>query len=110
MNRYRPIKTDDPAIKILDTIIRFPTEMETAMTPEARAIRKKLTALFTIAGVRPSQAKVINLVKGSGWQPWPDNSEIMTRDEHKRSYTTAITKIGKYLEQTGELYEGMVVA
>ena len=44
MNRSRKIQTDDPAIKILDTIIRFPDEMEDVMTPEARAIRQKLTA------------------------------------------------------------------
>lgn len=106
-NRYRPIKTDDPAIKILDTIIRFPDEMEFVMTPEAKAIRHKLTALIPIAGVRATQAEVIDLVKGNGWKPWPEDAGMVTL---KRSYTNAITKIGKYLEQTGELYEGMVVA
>lgn len=116
MNRSRKIQTDDPAIKILDTIIRFPDEMEDVMTPEARAIRQKLTALYPIARIQPTQIEVINLIKGRGWSPLTDETRAKMsaifkgQNRYMRSYTNALTRIGEYLEQTGELYEGMVVA
>jgi hypothetical protein len=66
MNRYRTLTTDDPAIAVLDTIIRFPVELEDAMTPEAKAIRQKLPALIKITRMRKTKAKFIEVTTGLG--------------------------------------------
>lgn len=108
MNRYRTLTTDDPAIAILDTIIRFPVESEDAMTPEAKAIRQKLPALIKITKLKKTKAKFIEVTTGLGWQPWPDMG--IDRETYTRAYKEALNTLGAYLEQTGELYEGLVVA
>lgn len=107
-NRYVPIKTNDEKVKILDTIIRFPLSTD-LMTREARAIRESIPELAQ--GVLRSQnrAQVVCAVLSTGWVPLPD-FPFADREHSGRMYRLAVIQLAEYLENSGELYDGLIVA
>lgn len=109
MNRYSSVKTDDRKVLILDTIIRFPNDLTPLMTREALAIRESIPNLARGLLRSKNRAGLICVVIGSGWTPLPDNI-FFDRSESGRVYKEAIKRLAEYLEGTGELYDGLIVA
>jgi len=101
--------TERETVKLLDTVIRYPDVG--SMTEDARRIRVGLNNYMALAGVRPTQKEVVNLVVGKGWQPWPEDAHTsISRHDYRRSYKRALYRLADYLEEVEFLYEGMVVA
>ena len=109
MNRYCPINTDNKKVRLLDSIIRLPDKYIPSMNREAKAIRDSLPELSLAVLRSKNRASIVCAVMGTGWEPMPDNP-YFDRYESGRVYKEAITRLADYLEKTGALYEGLIIA